>query len=394
MEGQVSCHGQTAGKVSKTSPFRRNRGKRLSSTEDKVLGVQSRRAPWQGPGKGGVLVHRGAPLVFFVSLLFSPSCAHRGIGLDDASPPVVTLEIFNDNVIHFTPDDPARYDTVQVEASGDGRVINRFMELRRPERQVRVVARVATRPIPKDIQTVHDKWDRAGNVRLSCPGRPDVEIVKFVTAYGGETEHEVDVSSLAPLLDGPCTFKGFVDTWSSPGWKMDFTLTLDSRGRRPAAGWAWPLFYEEALTEESLRQDPVSVDIDIPDGVKDVVLHYFVSGHCTDGRGADEFEPKDNVILVDGREAHRFRPWRDDCLRFRAINPYCRRWSDGSWSSDYSRSGWCPGDKVLPVPIDLGEHLTPGHHTIEVNIENVRPKDAEDNFGYWRVSAYLVGRLH
>jgi hypothetical protein len=323
--------------------------------------------------------------------LFSLACASRGADVDRSGPSARVLEIFSDNVIHFTPDEPGRHDTVQVEASDDGRVIERFMELRRPERRTRVTARVATRPIPKDIQIVHDKWDRAGNVRLSCPGRPDVEIVKFMTAYGGATEHEVDVSHLAGLLDGPCTFRGFIDTWSSPGWQMDFSLTLEPAGRGEPP-WIQALFYEEAVTEESLRDGPITAEIEIPEGLGGVTLHYSVSGHCTDGRGADEFEPKDNVIFVDGREAHRFRPWRDDCRQFRSINPYCRRWSDGSWSSDYSRSGWCPGDKVLPVQIDLSDVLTAGSHTLALTIENVRPRDDGGNFGYWRVSGYLVGR--
>ena len=75
---------------------------------------------------------------------------------------------------------------------------------------------------------------------------------------------------------------------------------------------------------------------------------------------------KDNVLLVDGREVRRWRPWRDDCRRFREVNPYCRRWSDGSWSSDYSRSGWCPGDWVPPTRFELSRALTPGTHTLQL----------------------------
>ena len=120
-------------------------------------------------------------------------------------------------------------------------------------------------------------------------------------------------------------------------------------------------------------------------------MNYLVSGHCTDGRGADEFEQKDNVIYIDGHVVYRFRPWRDDCRQFREVNPYCRRWSNGWWSSDFSRSGWCPGDFVAPVELDLTDHLTPGRHTIRFVIENMRPVDEDGNYGYWRVSSHLVG---
>ena len=88
---------------------------------------------------------------------------------------------------------------------------------------------------------------------------------------------------------------------------------------------------------------------------------------------------------------HRYKPWRDDCRRFREINPYTRRWTDGYWSSDYSRSGWCPGDWVPPLTLDLSDHLTPGSHVVTVNVEDVRPKDEDGHLGYWRVSSHLVG---
>ena len=110
----------------------------------------------------------------------------------------------------------------------------------------------------------------------------------------------------------------------------------------------------------------------------------------TDGTGADEFESKDNVILVNGQEVHRYKPWREDCKSTRGINPYCRRWYEGSWSADFSRSGWCPGLEVLPEEIDATEALTPGDHTVGFRVDNVRPR-VDDHHGYWRVSAYLVG---
>jgi hypothetical protein len=94
---------------------------------------------------------------------------------------------------------------------------------------------------------------------------------------------------------------------------------------------------------------------------------------------------------VDGREVHRLEPWREDCKAFRSINPYCRRWSDGSWSADYARSGWCPGDQVRPIPIDLTAALPPGRHQLTIRIPGIRPRDADGSFGYWRVSGYLIG---
>jgi hypothetical protein len=307
------------------------------------------------------------------------------------------IEVFSDNAIHFAPDDPGAFETDLVRSEENGRVIVRTVGLPKLEGPRSITARVTVRPVPKDETSVHDPWDRAGNVRLSREGEADIELVKFVTAYGGITEYEVDVSHLAPLLAGPCTFRGFIDTWSSPGWRIDFTLAVDadvsdhhgSPSENP--DWAIGLLYEESLTEELMRDGPIEVRVEIPEGIGRVVMCYLVSGHCTDGRDADEFVSKDNVISVDGTVVHRFRPWRDDCRQFRGINPYTRRWSDGWWSSDYSRSGWCPGDRVAPLELDLSDHLGPGSHVVRFAVEDVRPKDDDGHFGYWRISSHLFG---
>jgi hypothetical protein len=46
---------------------------------------------------------------------------------------------------------------------------------------------------------------------------------------------------------------------------------------------------------------------------------------------------------------------------------------------------------VAPLRVDLTDHLTPGPHTIGFNVEGVRPRDEDDHYGYWRLSAYAVG---
>jgi len=347
-----------------------------------------------------VKAHRSSPchgLVVTTTLLLATllvGCeAAPGSGKPASSPrasaPPVVESVFRDNMIHFAPEDSARYETVQVWSEDRGRVIAADAELRLP--RGRILARVTTRPIPKDLETVYDKWDRAANVQVAAPGRPDVELVKFITAYGGETTHEIDVTDLAPFLTGHVVWKGFIDTWVTPAWRMDFELEVDPDSTVVVPGWGQALFFEPLVTAELLASGPLTATAVIPEGLARVELRYLVSGHCTDGTDADEFQTKDNVVAVDGTEVARFRPWRDDCRQFRAVNPYCRRWSDGSWSSDYDRSGWCPGDAVAPLSFDLTSSLPPGEHAVTVTVENVRPRDENGNFGYWRISAYLLG---
>jgi hypothetical protein len=281
--------------------------------------------------------------------------------------------------------------TGKTRTEDNGRIIARTITLPPSDSTRRLLAHLVINPIPKDEIEVHDRWDRAGDVRLSLPGKPDLELIKFITAYGGRTEYRVDVTHLSPVLQGEVTIKAFIDTWVSPAWTVDFTLEYSADSLEQVTRWVEPVLFESSYTREAQGDTGILVNIDVPTGQRRVILHYYVSGHCTDGTDADEFVKKDNVISVDGVVVYRYQPWRDDCRNFREINPYTRRWSDGYWSSDYSRSGWCPGDFVKPLELDLTDHLTPGPHAIRFTIENVRPKNEKGDHGYWRVSGAVLG---
>lgn len=69
-----------------------------------------------------------------------------------------------------------------------------------------------------------DPWDRAGAVMLTIPGMENIELLKFITGFGGRSDLRQDVSDLASLLSGRRTIRGFVDTWVSPAWKITFDL--------------------------------------------------------------------------------------------------------------------------------------------------------------------------
>jgi hypothetical protein len=302
----------------------------------------------------------------------------------------VVVPIFRDVALHFHPDSASKVARPRVKAEASGRVARTSVTLPESKKPQRITALLTLRPVPKNDREVADRYDRAGNVRLVVDGGPDLEIVRFMTAYGGRTDYEVDVSYLAPLLRGRRDLRAYVDTWVSPAWRLDFSLRYTPADSFPAPIWAAPIYYSENFNAEKDAGGD-SVTVTIPPGLARVVMKYVATGHCTDGRDEDEFVSKANVISVDGVVVGRMHPWRDDCRKFRELNPYCSRWTDGSWSSDYSRSGWCPSQDVSPVEFDLTDHLAPGKHTVRFAVEGMRPKDKDGNYGYWRLSACLVG---
>lgn len=298
--------------------------------------------------------------------------------------------VFESAMVHFNPDTTALYSRPGLGHEDNGRVAVTHVLLPDDPPAGRIQARFTIHPVPRTEREVWDRWDRAGSLRLAVDGYPDLEIVRFITSYGGRTDHIVDVSELAPLLRGRRTMKAFIDTWSSPAWRVDFSLSFEPDTLYTPPVWVRPVFFTDSFNAHDFG-DGAGVEVIVPDGLSRVVLRYLTTGHCTDGRGADEFVAKANVISVNGVVVHRFHPWRDDCRRFRDRNPYTARWTTGYWSSDYSRSGWCPGDEVLPLELDLSDHLVAGRHTVRFVIEDMRPRDEDGNHGYWRVSAALVG---
>ncbi|PND38273.1 hypothetical protein C1O66_12570 [Paucibacter aquatile] len=120
---------------------------------------------------------------------------------------------------------------------------------------------------------------------------------------------------------------------------------------------------------------------------KNARLRYISTGHGGWTNG-DEFVPKKNTILLNGKEVFSFVPWRQDCGAFRLFNPASGNFNDGLSSSDISRSNWCPGTATNPIYIDLG-HLKAGQHRMTVRIPQ-GPREGT-SFSSWNVSGVLVG---
>lgn len=301
-----------------------------------------------------------------------------------------TVNVFDRVSLHFSPDSSGKFLRTGEKALDNGRVIEKQITLPKITQPTRIIAKLWLHPVPMDELKVADRYDRGGNVRLLLADSLELEVLRFITSFGGETSHTADVTQLAPVLQGQQTIRASVDTWVSPGWELDFALEYvpDTTAQMP--DYVAPIYYQDSFTREKMPEG-ISTNIMIPDSFAYSVIYYTSTGHCTDGRDEDEFVSKANVISVNDQVIERFRPWRDDCRKMRQFNPYCARWTDGNWSSDFSRSGWCPGDIVLPHEIDATDFIQKGEQKISIRIENMRPKNEEGNFGVWKVSAYVVG---
>lgn len=133
--------------------------------------------------------------------------------------------------------------------------------------------------------------------------------------------------------------------------------------------------------------DSLTVTFNISVDVATAKLRYISTGHGGWGEG-DEFVPKQNTILIDGKVAFTHTPWREDCGCYRDLNPVSGNFWNGLSSCDFSRSGWCPGTATQPVYFDLTPWADGREHTLTVAIPQGKP--VEGMFSHWAVSGALI----
>ena len=255
----------------------------------------------------------------------------------------------------------------------------------------------------------HDSSRYPGIIATDTYDTP-VEMMRFFTPFGvgGYNSHQVpgqvwadsviyhqDVTHLAPLLEGEVWIGAYIGNWASQAHKLSLTLKFHPDGESRPDHTVIPVFNSVNLMEQGgqgypafLGNDSLRVTIDVPHNIQGAQLVYLTTGHGGWG-GGDEFNPKENTILLDGEKIFTFIPWREDCASYRDRNPASGNFSDGLSSSDYSRSNWCPGTVPNPVYIPLGD-LPKGRHTIAVTIPQGKPDGGA--FSYWCLSGAIIGR--
>lgn len=242
---------------------------------------------------------------------------------------------------------------------------------------------------------------------------PPVELVRFFTSFGAghfndrvqidgliwteENYYKQEVSELRDRLQGDVLIGAFIGNYDKGGHIVSLDLIAYPGDyewdESPCHQHAIPLFNTCNVMEMSgqnygrlFATDSLEVTFEIPEGATDVRLRYISTGHGGWG-GGDEFNPKENAIYIDGVKTFAHTPWRCDCATFRDQNPVSGNFWNGVSSSDYSRSGWCPGTATNPVYFDLG-FLKPGKHTLRIAIP--QGKDEGGSFSHWMVSGTLL----
>jgi len=244
---------------------------------------------------------------------------------------------------------------------------------------------------------------------------PVVEIMRFFTSFGigqfndkvtvygqhweDSTLYKQEVTELLPLLQGERWIGVFIGNYDKGGHQVSLKLkyypgSMEISEKPAKRYWLMPLFNTLNVMEMSgqeygtlFENDTLKVDVSIPEGVTNVRMRYITTGHGGWG-GGDEFNQKMNTMLLDQKVLFQFTPWRCDCATYRKYNPASGNFWNGTSSSDYSRSGWCPGSATNPVYFPIFE-IQPGKHRFSVAIPMGRNEGG--SFSSWNVSGILIG---
>lgn len=270
------------------------------------------------------------------------------------------------------------------------------------------------------IQLLHSYTDRRDityrAVKLEDDFLPVVELMRFFTPFGvkhfndrvyidgldwqDEAYYKQEVTEIGRHLRGDVLIGAFIGNYDSGGHKLsldilaypgDYSWDLSQNN-----DWTLPLFNTCNVMEMAgqhygrmFKTDSLTVEFEVPDNVCNLRLRYISTGHGGWG-GGDEFNPKENTIIIDGEKVLTHTPWRCDCATYREMNPVSGNFWNGESSSDLSRSGWCPGTATQPVFFDLS-FLKPGKHRITIAIP--QGDDEGNSFNHWMVSGILLGDI-
>ncbi len=240
-----------------------------------------------------------------------------------------------------------------------------------------------------------------------------IELMRFITSFGAgyfndkrvinnydwapDVTYKQDITELIPSNTTSCWIGVHIGTYSKGGHKVDVELDFypNSEGGKAAPKhFVKPLFSTLNFVNKQnfhsfFRENALSTSFDIPENSEGLFLHYTPTGHGGWGKG-DEFVPRENRILIDGKPFFKVTPWRTDCATYRLKNPASGNFRNGLSSSDLSRSNWCPAMPTSPYLISLKD-LEPGKHTIKIEIDQGPDEGSSTNS--WHVTGAISGDL-
>ena len=233
-----------------------------------------------------------------------------------------------------------------------------------------------------------------------------VELIRFYTPFGIRKYNSIrygdynwhdsavyyhDVSDYASLLQDEVVIGVYIGNYDKNGHIVNLTLKYHPYGSGDTTH-VIPVFNTLNIMEmagqnysDFFDTDTLQATFTTTHNIGEATMNYISTGHGGWG-GGDEFNKRENTIMFNDHTVS-VTPWRCDCAGYREKNPCSGNFSDGMSSSDYSRSGWCPGTSTIPFVLNFDD-IRKGLHTVKVAIPQGEREG--ESFSYWNVSGCFV----
>ena len=237
-----------------------------------------------------------------------------------------------------------------------------------------------------------DPWDQPAKISLLKDG-VTYEIARYITPYGISCgPWTVDVTSFKSILQGDCEFISYIQVWGGSGWLLNIDLVYVPGELDYPFQKITPVYDTDYLVygDPAISHDLTTMSLPVEAQTFESDFRLTVTGH---GQGntqnAAEFSAKTHQVMVNGNEFQDHFLWKDDCDQNDCDN------QNGTWL--FSRAGWCPGQAVDPLIVDITSEIIPGgmvelDYELEdyTNFLNTGYNGGSHTEPHYKLHAYLV----
>ncbi|MCB0597100.1 MAG: discoidin domain-containing protein [Lewinellaceae bacterium] len=205
-----------------------------------------------------------------------------------------------------------------------------------------------------------DAWDRLAHVEVRTPEGEWVEFIRYITPYGIECEHIVDVTDYAALLQGNPEMRVRIGTFQR-GWAVTLDLDYEAGAAPFRYSKVERLWYGyHAFGDPANRQPADTFLVNILPEVQAAKLHLVGTGHGwgeNNSLNAAEFYNATHHILVNGQETFEHHNWTQCDPNPDGCSP-----QNGTWQ--FNRAGWCPGAISPFFEYDMSPYIGQGQQEL------------------------------
>lgn len=224
----------------------------------------------------------------------------------------------------------------------------------------------------------------------------DIEVARLITPYSsfmrkGRYGYDstwvhpyiYDVTDYLPLLRGDSVFysasTGGWDDKGKFGFKHTVTLYLIKGDTLRNPVRVIPAFQDNYRYHDSAQMDSVIqlYKFRLKKGENFAKLRNIITGHDQEG----EFSPIQFYVKLNGKQIYQKRLWKTDCDK-NPIQP-----QSGTWI--FSRTNWCPGEKVNEIEVHLPNLIGYEDNEIEIVFGKIQTESKKINALY-SVESHII----